>query len=256
MSRTDRRRKTTGPPGDALALLTAIARVRLPGVPAEAADRARRILTAFVEAAVRKNMSFPALVRDLKAGVPAVTVARVELGQAPEDPGYDCAQGCAFCCILSGKDGGTITEAEARTLHAALTPLAGQPDGRNWHPRACPSLDPDTRMCRVYDARPTICRSYVSFSMSACEQISQGTPAEGSGVISAQITALHIHALTRAVLKGVAKVPTYSLAEVAAAAVEGADIDTALGRARHRPRELEDEVKRATQGYAAVRAAG
>ncbi|MEL6642518.1 MAG: YkgJ family cysteine cluster protein [Pseudomonadota bacterium] len=256
MSRADRRRAKSGPPKDTASLLAAIATARLPAVPPQGADRARRILTAFVEAAARQNKPFAEILRDLKSGVPAVTVARIELSQAPDDPGYACAEGCAFCCILPGQDGGTITESEARTLHAALLPLAGQPDGRAWHPRACPSLDPETRKCRAYDARPTICRSYVSFSAAACEQISQGTPAEGSGVISAHITALHVHAHTRAVLTGVAKVATYSLAETAASAVEGADIDAALTRARHRPRELEDEVKRAAQGYAAARAAG
>ncbi|MEL6516306.1 MAG: YkgJ family cysteine cluster protein [Pseudomonadota bacterium] len=256
MSRADRRRGKAGPPKDAASLRAAIASARLPGVPTDAANRARRILTAYVEAAMRQNKPFPDLIRDLKSGTPAVTVARVELAQAPDDQGYACAQGCAFCCILPGQDGGTITESEARTLHAALAPRAGEPDGRAWHPRACPSLDPESRQCRAYDARPTICRAYVSYDAKACEQISQGIPAEGSGVISAQITALHVHALTRAALKGTAKVATYALRDIAAAAVEGAPIDAALTRARHRPRELEDEVKRATQGYAQARAGG
>ena len=203
MSRAARRRGPAGPPGDTDALRSAIAKVRVPGLPTAAADRARAILIAYVEAAQRQGKSFADIVRDLKSGAPAVTVARVELGQAVPDPNYACAEGCAFCCILSGADGGTITEAEARMLHAALLPRAGAPDGRAWHPRACPALDPATRMC---------------------------------------------HALTRASLKGVAKVSTYALAEIAAAAVEGVAIDAALTRARHRPRELDDEVKRATQG--------
>ncbi|MEM9475482.1 MAG: YkgJ family cysteine cluster protein [Pseudomonadota bacterium] len=248
MSRAARRRGPAGPPGDTDALRAAIAKARVPGLPTAAADRARTILIAYVEAAQRQGKSFADVVRDLKSGAPAVTVGRVELGQAVPDPNYACAEGCAFCCILTGADGGTITEAEARMLHAALLPRAGAPDGRAWHPRACPALDPATRMCRAYEARPTICRSYVSYDAAACEQISRGIPADGSGVISAQVSALHVHALTRAALKGVAKVSTYALAEIAAAAVEGVAIDAALTRARHRPRELDDEVKRATRG--------
>ena len=122
-----------------------VAKVRVPGLPTAAADRARTILIAYVEAAQRQGKSFADIVRDLKSGAPAVTVARVELGQAAPDPNYACAEGCAFCCILTGADGGTITEAEARMLHAALLPRAGAPDGRAWHPRACPALDPATR---------------------------------------------------------------------------------------------------------------
>ena len=125
MSRADRRRAKSGPPSDAPSLLAAIAAARLPGVPTDATDRAKRILKAYVEAALRRNASFPDLVRDLKSGTPAVTVARVELAQAPDDPGYACAQGCAFCCILPCQDGCTITDSEARTLHAAAAEARG-----------------------------------------------------------------------------------------------------------------------------------
>ncbi|MEM1066852.1 MAG: YkgJ family cysteine cluster protein [Pseudomonadota bacterium] len=250
MNRAARRARTQKPGRGLDGLRKAVAAAKVPGAANEATDRARRIVLAYLDAAVRQGSGPDTLVSNMKSGVPAVTAARVALSQPQEEAGYACAHGCAFCCILTGDDGGTITESEARTLHAALSPLAGQPDGRNWHPRACPALDPETRACRAYEARPTICRSYVSYSAVACEQISQGIPAEGSGVLGAHATSLQVHSLCRAALKGTAAVATYALAEIAAAAVDGVAVDQALKRARHRPRELADELKRVTAGAA------
>jgi Fe-S-cluster containining protein len=158
--------------------------------------------------------------------------------------GLACADGCAFCCILSGEDGGTITEAEAIALHSALAPLSGQPDGRAWHPKACPSLDPETRSCRAYDARPMICRAYVSTDVEACKAVSEGQAAIGPGTLGPYHTYLAAIGLSRAALKGVKRVSTYALAKVAAAAVEGALLDDALASARHKPTELDAELKR------------
>jgi hypothetical protein len=253
MSRATRRAAASGPPTDAASLRAAIASARLKGSPVDAVERARRILLAWLDAALAQGKSFDAVVSEMAAGVPALTVARVELGQTAPDPRHACATGCAFCCILPGGDGGTITAAEARALHAALAPLAGQPDGRAWHPRACPSLDPATRACRAYAGRPVICRSYVSYDAAACEQIAEGTPAPGSGVLAPHVSYLLVHALSRAALAGRAKVPTYSMARIAAAAVAGEPLDTALPAARHRPRDLDDERKRSAAGYARAR---
>ena len=120
----------------------------------EVSDRAKRGLIAYVGAQTDTKQA----VTDLADGTAATGIGRLGLsGLSPS--GLACAEGCAFCCILSGDDGGTISETEAVALYEALAPLAGQPDGREWNPKACPSLDPDSRMCRAYEARPMICRA-------------------------------------------------------------------------------------------------
>jgi hypothetical protein len=217
-----------------------LAKARAPAPPA-VAERARAGLLAYVEAVASKGESALSAVAD---GGAATGIARVALSGATEPPGVACAAGCAFCCILSGQDGGTITEAEARGLHAALAALAGKPDGRAWHPRACPALDPETRTCRAYEARPTICRSYVSTDATACETVAQGKPAEGPGTLGPYHTYLAALGLSRAALKGKRRVSTYSLARIAGAAVEGVPLQEALASARHRTGELDAELKR------------
>lgn len=220
-------------------LATRLAKARLKG-PKPPVERARKMLAAFIEAVPGR-----AAAQALDTGSAAMQLGQIELAQTPPPDGLACASGCAFCCILSGDDGGTITETEARNLHAALAPLTGQPDGRDWHPRACPSLDPKTRQCRAYDVRPMICRSYVSRDVTACETISREEPAEGAGVLGAYTTYLTAHALARGTL-GPGTARTYGLRDVARAAVDGVDVETALKAARHKPRELEDERARVT----------
>ena len=229
---------------------------RLKGIPNEVIERARKLLLIYLQTAEAQNLPFAEVVQSLIRGAPARQIAGVELShQIATAQGISgqaaCREGCAFCCILKGDDGGTITEAEARDLHAALIPLAGQPDGRAWHPRACPSLDPETRMCRAYEHRPMICRSYMSVDVTACETIAEGTPAPGTGVMGAQFTYLAVQALARVVLKGLSVAPTYSLAAVAKAAVEGEDIETALKAARHPTRALDEEKRRLSAGHGA-----
>lgn len=205
----------------------------------EVSDRAKRGLLAYLGAqpdAARASA-------DLADGTAATGIGRVAMsGLSPT--GLACADGCAFCCILSGEDGGTITEAEAAALHATLAPLAGQPDGRAWHPKACPSLDPDTRSCRAYEARPMICRAYVSTDVEACKSVSEGHAAPGPGTLGPYHTYLAAIGLSRAVLKGTKRVSTYALSRVAAAAVEGVSLDAALAAARHKPTELDAELRR------------
>lgn len=221
-----------------------IARAKLPGTPPEMVERARKILLVFYDKAQSQGAAPDALLRELSNGAAATGIGWIELQSTPEPEGLACAQGCAFCCILTGEDGGTITGAEARNLHNALSPLAGQPDGRSWHPKACPSLDPETRMCRAYGVRPMICRSYVSTDVSACEAISMNQAADGPGVRGAQTTYLTALALCRVALKGVAKVSTYSMAQIAAAAIDGEPLNDALKSARQPHKSLEDERKR------------
>ncbi|ETX28756.1 YkgJ family cysteine cluster protein [Roseivivax isoporae] len=224
-----------------------VASVRLRGGDGPQVARARRLLDLYLAEAERHGVPFPEIARQVRAGLPALRIAGAELQGQADAPAFSeaaCAPGCAFCCILAGEDGGVILEAEARQLHAALAPLAGAPDGRAWSDRACPALDPATRTCRVYEARPMICRTYVSPDADACADVARGLPARGPGVVGAQGTLLAVQSLGRAALEGAAQVPTYALARIAAAAVEGVALDAALGSARHRPRVLEDERTR------------
>ncbi|MGR3434985.1 MAG: YkgJ family cysteine cluster protein [Shimia sp.] len=216
-----------------------VAKVRLRGPDAVVA-RARAALGAWMEGAPADDQA-----KALHSGRVAAAIGEATLAARPAPEGLDCTEGCAFCCILSGDDGGVITGAEAQRLHLALTPLAGRPDGRGWHPMACPSLDPDTRRCRAYEARPVICRSYVSRDVTACEAIAEGRPAEGAGTRGAYGDYLTIHALARAVLPP-GKAPTYALRRIAQGAVEGEALADSLKAARHKAGELDAERRRIT----------
>ncbi|MEO0485461.1 MAG: YkgJ family cysteine cluster protein [Pseudomonadota bacterium] len=219
-----------------------LAKAKLKDTGAEAVTRARTQLASYADA---QAMGDAALSRELHSGIAAARIGQIGLQTTAEPEGLACAAGCAFCCVLTGEDGGVMTGAEAKVLHGALAPLAGEPDGREWVAKACPALDPETRMCRAYSARPMICRSYISRDVAACESHANGVPAEGGGVRAAYGTYLNIHALGRAAL-GPGHAPTYSLRRVAAAAVEGRSLEEALKEARHRPAELHAERKRAT----------
>lgn len=207
------------------------------------ADRARRGLQAYVQATTQEGMPAAEVVSRIADGSAAQGIGGVGLS-ATQLSGFACTSGCAFCCILSGKDGGTITEAEAVALHSALFPLAGKPDGRDWNAKACAALDPDSQQCRAYDVRPMICRSYVSTDVDACEKVSQGKAAVGPGTLDPYHTYLAALGLSRSALKGTKRVSTYALARIAAAAVEGLPLDEALTRARHAPSELDAELRR------------
>ena len=227
---------------------------RTTGAPVEA-ERARAGLAAFVDAMDGQGEK-PSRTAELVAkGAAAQGIGRMAL-QAMSPRGLACAEGCAFCCILQGADGGTITEAEAQDLHAALAPLAGQPDGRDWHPQGCAALDPETRMCRAYDARPMICRSYVSTDAAACESVSKGIAVEGPGTLGPYHTYLAALGLSRAALKGKKRVATYALARMTAAAIDGQDLAQALSTARHKPSELDAELRRSKRDMSRASPAG
>jgi Fe-S-cluster containining protein len=219
-----------------------INKARVASAP-DVADRARRGLVAFVAASGGQGKSGGEIQSEVASGKAAEAIGRIGLS-ALSPRGLACASGCAFCCILSGDDGGTITEAEAVTLFEALARLAGAPDGRAWHPKACPSLDPDTRTCRAYDARPMICRAYVSSDVDACKEVSEGKVAEGPGTLDPYHTYLAAIGLSRATLKGTKRVSTYALSRLAAAAVEGKTLDAALSASRHKPADLDAELRR------------
>ncbi len=231
-------------------LIGRLARARVATGP-ELADRTRGALASWLRLA-QAERGTEAATDALAEGGAAVELAEAGLAQAARPQGLACAEGCAFCCILSGEDGGTISEAEARRLHAALAPHAGAPDGRAWHPRACPALDPETRACRAYDARPVICRSYVSTDAQACEQVSQGHAVPGPGTLGPYHGYLAALGLSRAALKGARRVSTHALARLAAAAVEGQPLDAALAASRHKPAELEAEIRRSKRDLARI----
>ncbi|MGY9048499.1 hypothetical protein P775_08225 [Puniceibacterium antarcticum] len=236
-------------PRDIASLKSRLASVRLKGAETSVTARARKLLLVYLEAAEGHGMPFQDLVREMRSGLPAVRIAGMALQQIADRPdgplaSAACAAGCAFCCILSGQDGGTVSEAEARQMHGALAPLAGKPDGRDWHPRACAALDPLTRTCRAYDARPLICRTYISTDVAACAKIAEGIPAAGAGVVGAQGLMLAAVSLSRAALDGVSQVASYSLARITAGASRGEDLASCLRAARQPPRALEDERRR------------
>jgi Fe-S-cluster containining protein len=228
-----------------------IAKARVASAP-DVAERARRGLVAYVAALADRQTSEAEIRGELSTGQAAQAIGRVGLS-ALSPRGLACAQGCAFCCILSGEDGGTVTEAEATDLHTALAPFSGKPDGRNWHPKACPALDPDTRSCRAYDARPMICRAYVSTDVDACKSVSEGNMAEGPGTLDPYHTYLAALGLSRAALKGTKRVSTYALSRLAAAAVEGKGLEAALSASRHKPTELDAELRRSKRDLSRVR---
>ena len=243
-SRATRRAARPAPPRDVPDLRAALAAARLPGHPPEVTAQARDLLLAWLD----PRRPFRDLIRDLATGAAARAIAQALLDRTPEPPGLDCAPACAFCCLLPGADGGTITAAEAGALHDALLPLRGQPDGRVWHAQACSALDPSTRLCRAYEARPMICRTYVSRDVTACEAIARGEARPGTGTLPPQLAHVTLHALARAALAGTARVPTHALAGIAAAALDGLSRADALAATRHPPASLDAERRRLARG--------
>ena len=257
-SRTDRRAagksqgKAKSRPTSVADLRARLDRARAAGAGKAAEARARRMLAAYLDTAVAHGLSLQQAAGELARGQAAVRLGDVSRDALMQNPPRAvteaaCAEGCAFCCILQGGDGGTITEAEASRLHDALSPLAGQPDGRGWHPAACPSLDPDTRACRAYEARPTICRSFISTDAEACRVNAEGGAETGAGLLGSHLDYLAVHALSRDLLKGLARVPTYAMARIAQGAIDGEDRATTLDAARHKPRALEDACRDAAK---------
>lgn len=232
---------------------TRIAKARV-GAQPDIAERARRGLLAYVAAQADQGKSATEVQSDLATGQAAQAIGRIGLS-ALSPRGLACAEGCAFCCILTGPDGGTITETEATALHAALAPLAGQRDGRAWHPKACPALDPDSLTCRAYDARPMICRAYVSTDVDACKDVAEGKAASGPGTLDPYHSYLAALGLSRAALKGSRRVSTHALSRLAAAAVAGEPLDRALEASRHKPAELEAELRRSKRDLSRARGA-
>ncbi len=229
-----------------------VAKARVAGVDKARIERARRILTSYLQTAFAHQIPAKDVLSEMASGQAAWRLGmalRDEMMKSPPEvvTNAACADGCAFCCILNGGEGGVITAFEAAQLHAALTPLAGQPDGRAWHPSGCPALDPETRSCRAYDARPMICRSFISTDASACETNAEGGKEMGAGLLGNHLDYLLVLALCRAALKGITQVQTYSLAETAALGVAGSE---GFAEARHKSSALETACRDAVAAAA------
>ena len=251
MSRTTRRAAAKAVPSDAAGLLARIAAVALPEAPAEIVERARRLLFVTVETAAAQGLGFRLLVDDLASGRAALRIAMADLDRIAALPnggfaGAACAQGCAFCCLI-GDDPSPISEAERAALHAALAPQVGATAARAWHPKACPALDPESRMCRAYAARPILCRSYTSTDAGVCERNARGEASGGAAVAGAYPLALAVQGLVRAALAGLATVPTYDLRRTAEAALAGAPEAEAREAARQPPKALRDTLRGLTK---------
>ena len=241
LNRAERRRQAraaANAPFDLDALRSRVQSAVVSDAPPAAVERARRLMLIYIDTAMAQLVPFKAIMAALASGEAAVRIGGIELQQQMQGAQtalaeMACRHGCAFCCILTDdQDGGAITEHEAGALHAALAPRAGAPDGRAWHPKACPALDPETQSCRAYEARPMICRAYHSRDAEACRRNAAGEEVEGAAVIGSHVTYLAARSLARAALKGRARVSTFRLADVAAAGATGKPLKVALRRAR------------------------
>ncbi len=86
-----------------MTLADRLQKARVASTP-EVSDRAKRGLAAYVGAQAHGTQA----IADLADGTAATAIGQLGLS-AMSPTGLDCASGCAFCCILSGDDGGTIT---------------------------------------------------------------------------------------------------------------------------------------------------
>jgi hypothetical protein len=205
-------------------------------------SQARTVLLAWLDS---QQTDHETTLRQLSDGTAVTEIGHALLKRSPQLDHEACAAGCAFCCIQPGTYGAAITRAEARTLHAALDPVQ---DETPWHAQACPALDPSTRTCRAYTARPMICRSYVSRDVAACETIAEGGTAEGAGTLPPQLIYITAHALARAALGTGAL--TFGLKAIARAATQGLPLDEALRTARLPPGNLDTVRRKMAKGVA------
>ncbi len=245
-SRAARRLSQKGAKNAALTIADIAARVesaRVKDLNVAVQNRAKRILMSYLQTAQIHGLPAKDVLSEMASGQAAWRLGhavRDEIMKNPPDVvgKAACAEGCAFCCILRGGEGGLITEFEATQLHEALAPQQGKPDGRDWHPDACPSLDPVTRTCRAYDARPMICRSFISADAEACAKNTEGGKEQGAGLLGNHLDYLVIHALCRAALKGITMVHSYSMAATTMGAVSGEGLNKTLATSRHKPSAL------------------
>ena len=135
---------------------------RVPG----GADHLADIVLHHSRRALRRAAEQPDLPAALEALADGTIAQRLTLegftGSIPSDAA--CAAGCFFCCVFV--DRASATEAEIRAVHAAIADLP-VPD---FHPDACPALDPETKACRAYEVRPLMCRDVTAPRVEPCER--------------------------------------------------------------------------------------
>lgn len=165
-----------------------------------------------------------------------VTLQRLNDPQArsPDTP-TACKAGCALCCVYPDRI--LARRAEASALYqAAEQVLVGVPDGRDWHPKACPVLDPQTRKCRIDGLKPLACQDFWSNDFSACQSKSAGEPYNADALMSSGV-GLRMSLVSVMILLAMGEdtngFDRYDIKTLIAALLdEGADKLTALERAR------------------------
>jgi Fe-S-cluster containining protein len=109
---------------------------------------------------------------------------RMQIAGAPAA----CRAGCSWCCwmipeLRSGESDLLLTaiaqlpedeRAEIRAkVTAAAAAIVDAGSGEAAYPLRCPLLGDDGR-CRVYAARPAVCRAFASTDATACERLYRG----------------------------------------------------------------------------------
>jgi Fe-S-cluster containining protein len=126
------------------------------------------------------RLSYPASMVSLRgidsgdAGLIRIVDAAVAEAARKSGPWLVCRPGCAECCLGPF----AISQLDARRLRLGLADLAARDPERAAavHERArdavvrhggtfgddepCPALDPETRLCDLYSARPITCRTF------------------------------------------------------------------------------------------------
>ena len=122
-----------------------------------------------------------------------------------ENPGQGlaCTKGCTFCChqyvgislpelvILAKFITSNFSDDERQSLIRRIDEVIAKTRGMDWLDRSstnidCPLLDPETRRCQAYAARPLTCRGMHSLSREACEAAHE---APGTGLTLPQYEA-------------------------------------------------------------------
>ncbi|MBT3991398.1 MAG: YkgJ family cysteine cluster protein [Rhodospirillaceae bacterium] len=116
----------------------------------------------------------------------------------PPDQLLACVAGCTFCChqyvglsmpelaILTKYINTNFSAEQKRDLIAHLSETLNATSGMSQFERAasridCPLLDPASRQCTIYSARPLTCRAMHSLDRDACE-MDDATPGKNHAI--------------------------------------------------------------------------
>ena len=82
--------------------------------------------------------------------------------ERPEDMPTSC-DGCGNCCgRVIPADAEDMRRVERYANRHHVEPIADNLGGHSGHEHMCGWLDPETRRCRIYPARPKVCRCWGS----------------------------------------------------------------------------------------------